>query len=307
MTRSRDTDDTHNNTDGTADLDLEATMHLTDAHVRSVVAGNDTAGEAEPVDDATADALLRDILATPREGATSVVSLTRRRRGRRLALAAAAVAVGLLAVAIPRGGDSAFASWTRVPTSISDEDAGAMLESCRGSLAEVAHGADLPSRADVEEMSVVIADRRGDATYGVLVGEGWMADCMWIDEPRTFPLRDADPRAGVSGASFAPLPTSPVAPDGLSDVGRWGMGQTESSADGSPAYEVLDARVGDDVRGVVLHTAEGDVTATVAGGWAAAWWPTTMSPDIAVGPVGATLTLGDGSTREIADVSGAGQ
>lgn len=59
---------------------------------------------------------------------------------------------------------------------------------------------------------------------------------------------------------------------------------------------------GDQVSGVVLHTVDGDVTAGMAGGLWAAWWPAAYpSEDIPsdTAPTGATLTLTNGNTVEL--------
>jgi hypothetical protein len=83
-----------------------------------------------------------------------------------------------------------------------------------------------------------------------------------------------------------------------------GLGAVSSTSSGS--IRGVTGRVGSNVIGVVFHTvAKGPVTATVRNGHIAAWWPDAptaeqqenarTAPEIR----GATVTLRDGSTRDI--------
>jgi hypothetical protein len=99
-------------------------------------------------------------------------------------------------------------------------------------------------------------------------------------------------------------PQSPPAPPVPANSILVGLGEVASTSSGS--IRGVRGRVGRDVVGVVFDTvAKGPVTATVRNGHVAAWWPdapTTeehenarTAPEIR----GATVTLRDGSTREV--------
>lgn len=223
-------------------------------------------------------------------------------------MAATAAVIGGVIVSTPSPQEAALANWTATPTRIMDDEAAQMMKNCREQL--IAPNSDSllegePSKAEVDSMKTVIADRRGNATYGIMLGDGWMADCMTFSETRWFwPFSNY---IGSAASMVVRTPTTPVPAEGVSDINRSGMGTAVEPDD--PAFATLNGRVGSDVRGVVLHTPEGDVTATVASGWMGAWWPTTWggvekwsAGDSSI-RVSATLTLSDGSTREIADIN----
>ena len=68
-------------------------------------------------------------------------------------------------------------------------------------------------------------------------------------------------------------------------------------------YEAVYAQAGRDVVGATLHTAKGDVEASLAGGFLAAWWPSEQpSGNDPLPPVSATLRLRDGRTVEVTDL-----
>jgi hypothetical protein len=107
---------------------------------------------------------------------------------------------------------------------------------------------------------------------------------------------------GMTGSLATPQ--SPPAPPVPANSILVGLGAMSSGPWGS--IRGVTGRVGRDVVGVVFDTvAKGPVTPTVRNGHVAAWWPDTSmteeqenarpAPEVR----GATLTLRDGSTREV--------
>lgn len=223
------------------------------------------------------------------------------RVGRRALLALGALvlaaALGVAGLASPQ---QAFATWTSTPTHISDDRALATITQCRDDLLRGGDwpGADgAPSRAQVEGLTLVIAERRGRNTFGVLAGDGWMMDCLATDSWLPFT------GVGGSASGLSPIPRGQVPANGLGMV--WQSGSMTSGLGTSASFESVVAQVGSQVRSVRLQTQRGPVQASVAGGFAAAWWPVDGDPQVD-SPVSATLTLTDGRTVEVPDVTAAG-
>lgn len=223
------------------------------------------------------------------------------RAGRRILLAlsalALAAALGLAGLASPQ---QAFATWTSTPTHISDDRALATITQCRDDLLRTGDwlGTDgAPSRAQVEGLTLVIAERRGRTAFGVLAGDGWMMDCLATGSWLPFL------GGGGSASGLSPIPRGQVPANGVGMV--WRSASTTSGLGASASFESVVAQVGSQVRSVRLQTARGPVHASVAGGFAAAWWPVEGDPQVD-SAVSATLTLTDGRTVEVHDVTAAG-
>ena len=223
------------------------------------------------------------------------------RRGRRILLSLCALvlaaAMGLAGLASPQ---RAFATWTSTPTHISDDRALATITRCRD---DMLRGGDwlgtdgAPSRAQVKGLTLVIAERRGRNAFGVLAGDGWMMDCLATDSWLPFV------GGGGSASGLSPIPRGQVPANGLGMV--WRSGSMTSGLGTSASFESVVAQVGSQVRSVRLQTTRGPVQASVAGGFAAAWWPVDGDPQVD-SAVSATLTLTDGRTVEVPDVTAAG-
>lgn len=227
--------------------------------------------------------LATDPLVAPAPTAAPVRSPWRRRAW----LLPVAAAVGVGAVVVPNllGGDpSAYASWSAKPTAPADGAAAgqACLDSWSvGRPTEAAEGM-LP---ELDGLHLVLAEQRGDFTYVLLADDSGSTtmECLTSEET------GMSSGQGVGAVSGSSEPVT-LAPDAVSMDGILG-----STTAGS--YTSVSGRIGSDVTGVVAHTADGrDVTATISEGYWAAWWPSGQEGDVTL-----TLTLADGSTREVSD------
>jgi hypothetical protein len=206
---------------------------------------------------------------------------------RRWVLAGAAVVgAGALVVAPGMvGGEAAFASWSATPRAVPPAEATVAGEDCRTRYMDDPSG--VADRKVVDNAAIVLVERRGDWTYVVLGGAGgFEATCL---------LRDNGPGMEVTGGGYVgTLEAATLAPNTVVTHGSNALSGDDSS------YREITGRVGSDVASVVLNTRQqGPVTATVHGGYFAAWWP---GPPI-VGMQGPgteptiTLILKDGTSR----------
>lgn len=236
------------------------------------------------------DTLAR-ILATDTAGPLVAAPAQAGRAGgnsRRWVLAGAAVVgAGALVVAPGLlGGGTAFASWSAIPKGVPPAEATLAGEDCRMRNMDdpTREG---PGRKVVETADVVLVEDRGPWTYVLLGGDGgYEATCL---------LRDNGPGEEVTGGGyFGSLGVEKVGPGTVVTHG------TRAQSDDNSSYREITGRVGSDVASVILNTRQqGPVTASVHGGYFAAWWP---GPPI-VGMEGpgpeptVTLILKDGTTR----------
>lgn len=144
-------------------------------------------------------------------------------------------------------------------------------------------------------MRPVITEARGSL---VLV---YLSDRAESPSESTCYVRDGRV-VGMSGSLATPQ--SPPAPPVPANSILVGLGEVCSTPLGS--IRGVRGRVGSDVVGVIFDTvAKGPVTATVRNGHVAAWWPdaptTEQQENARTAPEirGATVTLRDGSTREV--------
>lgn len=202
------------------------------------------------------------------------------RRSTRIALVAAA-ALTLVASPVLNGHNSAYAGWTAYPAALSTGQASTVARQCQNWTRTSI------TRAPTQ---VVLSERRGDIGLALLTGpQGLVVTC-------TQHLGSGEPSGGLSEAHLARY----LGPDQI--VSDGGSGFTKD--DGEPIFRVVSGRVGADVSGVVVHTAQqGDVIATVDNGYFTAWWPGPPDPQdftpTAGLPMDFTFTaqLRDGTTK----------
>ncbi|MFC4555672.1 hypothetical protein [Georgenia faecalis] len=183
-----------------------------------------------------------------------------RRRWPLMAGAAAAVVAVVLASVLGGRPESAFATWTAVPSPASPADARELGERC----AAMGPAGD----AGAADIAVVLAERRGDLTFtAVLDAEaGELTACLGgtdylgagtagdIDHDATF---DRDAVTVVTQTGTYSDPPNPE----------------------SPAYTALTGRVGPGVESIEIHTDDGRrVVASIDGSWWGAWWPGLGGP-----------------------------
>ncbi len=279
----------------------------------TVLAGMDPATAARTTTDADLGARARAdldaVLATPTQSTTpadgQLAPPRRRHRARRhlaVGLVAAAAVVGI-GVATPVVTQPAYAGWVATPAGVDQPGTQEAGEQCREFWAQSIPAQD-PSADDwairsAADLHTALSERRGRFTFTVMRGpRGEFADCLL--ESSWF----WDGPSGGGGISRAPSTPAPAAgaidtaSTGASGTGRmtfFGIPLPRDSRARSYAY----GRAGADVTSVVLHTsAQGDVRASMAEGLWAAWWPSPES-DPEVGGTTATLTLRDGTTRQV--------
>lgn len=178
-------------------------------------------------------------------------------RRRRLVLAGglvAAATVGLVVLPSPVGGsETAYASWTAIPTGLSSAAAAEAGENCRDGFDDTAR----EEYPQLQDASIAIAERRGDFTTVVLAGEGaFSALCI---------TADGDGMIGSYGVGNVTLP----GPRGLTATS---LGAATLTPVGD--LSMAEGFAGDEITGVVYRsTSHGEVTATVAAGHFALWFP----------------------------------
>ena len=152
--------------------------------------------------------------------------------------------------ALRRSAD-AYAGWTAYPAALSTGQQSTVARQCEEWTEESI------TKAPTQ---VVLSERRGGIGLALLSGPGGLlVTCQ----------RTLGGSASPAVASETYLTDIPARDEILSDGGS---GFSED--DGEPIYRVVSGRVGADVTGVVVHTAEqGDVIASVEGGYFTAWWP----------------------------------
>jgi hypothetical protein len=212
----------------------------------------DAAGPVTSEDRERAAAGLERIVAAPHDAPAP-----RRRFRRRVLIAATAVAAAAAlggAVVLPGdlGGGRAYASWTPVPTALTDAEIDLIGAECRD-------GMDGAFKT-VGQADLVLAERRGE--YAALVYR--------IDDPRT------------EGSCLAHnVPGS----DDVDDV-RWGVSGSDGPAEKAPAGHYMGAALSDfgdasiiegaaapDVTALTVHIRGLAVQASLRDGRYVAWWP----------------------------------
>lgn len=239
-----------------------------------------------------ADATFARILATPGHDHGPEEAARPGRRWARLLVPVGLVGVGVTAMLFDGG--PAFASWTPEPEPV--PAAAGAAATCRSAFG-----------VSEEGEQVEIAERRGEWTYVLLAGPEGTASCLMPEELVGHRV-PGDHEVGFFGsAGTDPAAPVTVARDGIVETGsmggsfplpgRWPF----TTRDGY--VEWVDGHVGSDVTGVTVHPPVGpDVEASVDNGRYAAWWPRGEVQGDNPGAGGAwsyTVTLADGSTREV--------
>jgi hypothetical protein len=173
---------------------------------------------------------------------------------RRLAVGAAAlVAVVALALVLTltQGGGQAYASWVAQPTLVPAETAGAICP-------EEAGG---PPPIPVEP---VLAERRGEYTFVVLVGDNVFVECLISTAGEELFVMTQAAEPGIDGAlDLGEAPALVVVPGA-----SWGREGGEG-----PITTVMGI-ASDEVTGVRVTTTDGvSADAAVVDGWWSVWFP----------------------------------
>jgi hypothetical protein len=193
--------------------------------------------------------------------------------------AAAALAVaGVLAPSALRSGDTAFASWIPTANTLSGTERAQAGESCRQELSEADPAAG--------QAHMALGDRRGDWTTVVLSGDGGFSGLCITDASTGWFRKDMIGSAGVA--------------TGLDPVGARGVVATDLGTGTMAAGDISLAAgfAGPQVAGIALHTeSHGVVTATIAGGRFALWFPGDELENRDTVAVDVTYT--DGSTAPV--------
>jgi hypothetical protein len=211
----------------------------------------DAAGPLTAEDHERAAATLDRIVATSFDRPAPA----RRPRRRLLVAAVAAVAAAAgAAIILPGnlGGGRAYASWTPVPTALTDAEIDLVGPECRDGLKD--------GSLDIERAKLVLAERRGE----------YVAMLYRTDDP------------DVSGSCLA---HNVPGDDDVDDV-KWGVGGSSGPSQIAPAGQymegaiadfkeasITDGAVGPDVTGVTIRTGDLAVQATVRNGRYVVWWP----------------------------------
>lgn len=242
-----------------------------------------TAEDLDVANDPTAQAVLQRLLASPPAPAP------RPRRTRRLVLAAgvAGAVAALMAILAPSflgGPQPATAAWSPIARPLDGTAFAEAEAACRTIWTDTM---EVPLAPGV---TTYVAEARGRWTF------------VYASDPsgaHQYTCRLLDGRFAGGGASSTDEARPPVPADGV-------LGAPQSASSNSQgSYWDSTGVVGADVVSLVLQTVEqGAVTATIADGHFAAWWPgpPTGGPGDAGRPEGvisATLTLRDGSTRTL--------
>ncbi|MGW0594354.1 hypothetical protein [Streptosporangium sp. NPDC002607] len=254
-----------------------------------------TPADLDTSTDPKARVLLARVVATdPMETPAPTTSSPRLLTAGRLTAAGGGVAVGIAAALLLPGvfgGGSAMAAWTATPHTVSGDRAADAQEKCLDSARDTAKrttGRELGFRP-------VVTEGRGPWTL-VYVND----DSSHLAEI-TCLLRDGD-LVGSTGSTPGPgaQPLSPVP----ARSARAALGAVMSTSEES--VRIVTGRVGAGVVGLELSTeAKGSVTATVTGGYFAAWWPdapTTEERENASprgGVKSVTAILRDGSRHSV--------
>lgn len=226
-------------------------------------------------------------------------------------IAAASATVAVLVTGFGPTTQVAFAGWTATPTTPA---AGQVVSAEKLCLATA--NADLGSERSTRMQQTllgtpegsfqsVVVDTRGPYTLVVMSVAGTVGkeDAACLTGPGALAAR---PQLETSTGRFAP----PPAPDAVGTTG-WGSGGTSTSTPASPptstsstrpgADTVLLGTVGTTVSTVTLGLTNGrSVTASVANGMYAAWWPGVVNPATAT----ARTESGTTATRSFEPVTG---
>lgn len=244
-------------------------------------------------------AALIDQATTDQAVGQSALRSSRGKTVTRFALAAAtvgAVATGTLLVQSPQ---SALAGWSATPTILEGTAAQAAFQQCTDAMADFYARPGHVAPPAPQSWAPGLTEKRGRWTYTVLDGgDGVLGMCNGNDNGGTY---------GPTRSMAAPTPSSiTVSSLGATSVAVDPGARFNNAMEGQ--FSVL-GRAGSRVESIVLHTAVGQVEASVQNGLWLAWWPI---PDGEVdlesfaaqrAELTATLTLQDGTTMEVNDLA----
>ena len=224
-------------------------------------------------------------LTPPTAGDPAVVPRSVSRTARRTAIVAGLVAAATAALVVlppPSGGDPAFASWTRVPAGMSEQERASTAADCRAAQRDTGGGM---YSADLDKADVAVAERRGQWTTVVLSGEdGFSALCITDGSDSLF-------NKGMIGSVGRP---SDSAAPGPRELTAMVLGTGTMSAG---AISIAAGSAGSDVTGVVYKSsAHQEVQATVSHGRFALWMPGDELQDASAHGIQLELTYRDGTT-----------
>ena len=292
--------------------------------IESVLLAHNAAPVAQ-VDEASqirAQARLEQILATdPTQTGEPLAAASRRALPRALRWVAipatAAVVIGL-GIALPGspGTVSAFANWAAEPQPVPLADLAAADAACFGTL-------DRAWPYTAERASLTVSELRGDWAFLLYTGPAIGSAQLPITVACLYNARADDDvffMDGIdainSGITASETPGDWLVPGEMRRYFASGWQGDPGPEQFQPlrshtvllsddGHAALTGRVGAEVTGLTIHTAVGDVQATVADGFFAAWWPVTDqaqagnsgSPDdfqVAGTELSYTVTLRDG-------------
>ncbi|TLM80848.1 hypothetical protein [Pseudarthrobacter sp. NamE5] len=203
--------------------------------------------------------------------------------GRRVVFigAVAVVAAGLVVLPSFSGGDPAFATWTAVPSGMTEQDRAKAVEGCRESQKRGANGM---YAHDVEKAEPAIAERRGAWTTVILAtSDGFSGMCITDDSANLFE-RGMIGSAGKSTAYSNPGPRELRATD-------LGTGTVDANS-----ISLAAGFAGSDVTAVSYQSpSRGEVTATLSMGHFALWLPGDDLQNAASDGVEVEVTYHDGT------------
>lgn len=258
---------------------------------------------APQLDPKLADALRAELVQTVQADSTAenVVSLAAHLRSRwtgttRWALVAASVTGLVIGASMLVPGQGAYAGWSAIPHVIDGKPAQSALAECSAGFAGHYDQGLGPTTAE-PTWSGGLVEQRGRWQLTLVRGDdGTVGMCMG-----TLPSDGS----GIGGLTLPRTPArasvTVIDDNGVFDfasrdprvINGW-FGEPDMEG-----HHYISGVAGDLVGSIVLHTADGDVTASLTDGLWAAWWPISY-PDRAdsagTGPTAATLTLTDGST-----------
>ena len=242
-----------------------------------------------------------DLLEQVHERVLAQTAVPRRvdHRGRWFAVAAAAAVGATALVAWPTSSPSAFAGWTALPAAATAQQVSVAQQRCeavttfsaQATAQRLASGQPVPplnvprSVDQVGGQRVVLTEQRGSFTHLVTTNGSWVFGCLTSPEL-------GDQVTTVNTTNLAAYPSAP-APDGVDLLQGGGVG-----VPGGESAVVASGRVGAQVVGVELHTPQGStVTASVAGGYWTAWWPSTEDSQTGWSQTEVVVHLADGTSR----------
>lgn len=205
---------------------------------------------AEPV---TADQMRTANAALDRIVTTEFSTPRPPRRRALIATAAGVAIVGGTIALWPTAGGTAYASWTPVPTALTESELKVIGPECRDALG----GGPLFGPGDAE---LVLSERRGE--YAMLlyrtIGPDMAGACLAHNAPGSDDVDDV-----VAGAASATGPGRVVTGD------RFTQGAIMDFIDAA----VTEGAVGENVAAVTVHAGEFTAEASVRDGRYVVWWP----------------------------------